>query len=63
MTGQEVSRRASNDASTCISMPVSVAMGLDSGDFGGGEPMMIMLRCSELPVMLAVELIVRIDLR
>ena len=31
--------------------------------FEGGEPIMTMLRRSELPVMLAVEVFVRIDLR
>ena len=63
MTGQEVSRCASNDASTCMSMPVSVLLGLDGGLLEGGEPMMTMLRFSELPVILAAEVTIRRDLR
>ena len=63
MAGQEVSRCASNDASTCMSMPVSVLLGLDGGLLEGGEPMMTMLRFSELPVMLAAEVTIRRDLR
>ena len=63
MTGQEVSRCASDDASACRLMPLSVPVRHDGSTIEGGEPMMIMLRCSGPPVMLAVELFVRIDLR
>ncbi len=63
MAGQEVSRRASDDPSACILMPISVPMRLDGGNVEGGEPMMIMLRFSGLPVILANALFARIDLR
>lgn len=46
-----------------MSMPVSVLLGLDGGVFEGGEPMMTMLRFSELAVMLAVDVTIRRDLR
>ena len=63
MASQVVSRCASDDASACILMPISVRMRPNSGDVEGGEPMMIMLRCSELVVMLASGVLARIDLR
>lgn len=44
MTGQEVSRCASDDASTCMLMLTSVIMRLGGGIVKGGEPMMMMLR-------------------
>ena len=46
-----------------MSMPVSVLLGLDGGLLEGGEPMMTMLRFSELPVMLAAEVTIGRDLR
>lgn len=63
MAGQEVSRCASDDPTACIWMPVSVPMRLDDGNVEGGEPMMTMLRCSEIPVIVAVGFLVRMDLR
>ena len=61
VTGQKVSGCASDDPSACMLMPVSVPMRLDGEDVEGGEPMMIMLRCSELLVILAMEVFVRAD--
>lgn len=64
MAGQEVSRCASDDPSPYKSMPVSsVLMRLDGGNVEGDEPIMTMLRCSELLVILTVRVFVRINLR
>lgn len=62
MAGQEVSRCTSYDAAACMLIPVSVPTQHDSVDTEGGEPMMIMLRCSEFAVILAIEVYVKIDL-
>lgn len=43
-------------------IPVSVPTRHDGNDVEGGEPMMIMLRCSEFAVILAIEASVKIDL-
>lgn len=63
VAGQKVSRCASDDPSSCMLMPVSVPMRLDGEDVEGGEPMMIMLRCSELLVILAGKVGFRIERR
>lgn len=55
MAGQEVSRCASDNPAPYSLMLVSVPMRLDGGKVEGGEPMMTMLRCSELLFMMAVE--------
>ena len=46
-----------------MSVPVSVLLGLDGGVLEGGEPMMTMLRFSELAIMLAVDVTIRRNLR
>lgn len=63
MSGQKVSRCASDDPSACMLMAVLVRMGLDSSGVEGGEPMMMMLRCSGWVVILAIEVVFRRDLR
>ena len=63
MAGQKVGRCTTDNASACVWMPVSVPAQLDGGGFEGGEPMMIMLRCSVLVVILAMEFVVEMDLR
>lgn len=63
MTSQKVSRCATNNPSTCVWMPVSVPAQLDRSGFEGGEPMMMMLRCSVLDVILTMEVFVGMDLR
>ena len=44
-------------------MPVSVPAHLDGSGFEGGEPMMMMLRCSVLVVILVMAVVVKMDLR
>lgn len=63
MTGQKVSGCTSYDASACKLMPISVSMRLDSGNVEGGEPMMTILRFSDVSVMLMLEALVRIGLK
>ena len=63
MAGQEVSRRTSNDPSACILLPISVPTRLDGSDVEGGEPMITILRGSDLVVMLATGFVVMKDLR
>ena len=63
MAGQKVGRCTTDNASACVWMPVSVPAQRDGGGFEGGEPMMIMLRCSVLVVILAMEFVVEMDLR
>ena len=63
MSGQKVSRCASDDPSACMLMPVLVRMGLDGSGVEGGEPMMTMLRCSGWIVILAREVVFGRDLR
>lgn len=63
MSGQKVSRCASDDPSACMLMAVLVRMGLNGSGVEGGEPMMIMLRCSGWVVILAIAVVFRRDLR
>ena len=63
MAGQEISRRTSNDPSACIWLPVSVPTRLDGDDIEGGEPIITILRCSDLVVILAIGIVVMKDLR
>ena len=58
MTGQKVSRCTANNPSTCVWIPVSVPAQLDGSGLEGGEPMMMMLRCSVLVVILAMDVLV-----
>ena len=63
MAGQKVSGRTPNNPSACVWTPVSVPAQLDGSGFEGGEPMMMMLRCSVLVVILAMEVVVEMYLR
>ena len=63
MAGQKVSRCTTNNPSTCVWMPVSVPAQLDGSGFEGGEPMMMMLRCSVFVVILVMEVVVEMYLR
>lgn len=63
MAGQKVCRCTTNDPSACVCMPVSVPAQREGGGLEGGEPMMMMLRCSVLVVILAMEVVVEIYLR
>ena len=63
MAGQKVSRCTTNNSSACVWTPVSVPAQFDGSGFESGEPMMMMLRCSVLVVILAVEVAVETDLR
>lgn len=62
MAGQKVGRCTSYDAAACMLIPASVPTRHDGNDVEGGEPMMIMLRCSEFAVILAIEASVKINL-
>ena len=63
MTGQKVSRCTTNNPSTCVWIPVSVPAQREGCGLEGGEPMMMMLRCSVLVVILAMEVVVEVYLR
>ena len=63
MASQKVSRCTANNPSACVWMPVSVPAQLDRSGLKGGQPMMMMLRCSVLVVILAMEVVVEMDLR
>ena len=63
MAGQEVSRCASDDPSAYMSTRASVSTRLGDSGVEGGEPMMMMLRFSELAAILAMEVALGRDLK
>ena len=63
MAGQEVSRCASDDPSAYMSTRASVSTRLGGSGVEGGEPMMMMLRFSELAGMLAMEAVLERELK